>query len=306
VKALNKLRQADSGTVEFDRGLALDVAMRAVDEAGHYAELEAALAEASEEGAPALVLLRAATREAHADRREVAFRSLGLVFAPDEIYRCHATLEGGDDRRKANALEWLERTLGHALFRRLRPVLEDGATPRPSDELGDTAAVERLVSDPSPWVAAVARRAHAGPTDEGGTTLDVVAKAFLLQKIDLLEGARSSHIGLLAGIAEEVEADPGDDLVMAGEPNDALYVVVRGSAELTGMGDQKLTAEEGTAFGTWSLIDASPSVVGARALEHTRLLRITRSDFQELLSDHPELATGMLQALANRLRSLVA
>jgi len=47
-------------------------------------------------------------------------------------------------------------------------------------------------------------------------------------------------------------------------------------------------------------------VVGARAAEPTSLLRITRSDFQDLLADQPELAMGMLQGLARRLRSLVA
>jgi CRP-like cAMP-binding protein len=135
--------------------------------------------------------------------------------------------------------------------------------------------------------------------------LDVIGKAFLLQKVDLLEGARSTHLGLLAGIAEEVESGAGEVLVRAGEPNDALYVIVRGSAELSGVGDHTMTAGDGTAFGTWSLIDSAPSVVGARTVEPTRLLRITRSDFQELLSDHPELATGILQALARRLRSLV-
>ena len=136
--------------------------------------------------------------------------------------------------------------------------------------------------------------------------MDVIGKAFLLQKVDLLEGARSAHLGLLASIAEEVEAEAGEVLVRTGEPNDALYVIVRGSVELSGVGNQTLTAGDGTAFGTWSLIDSAPSVVGARALEPTRVLRITRADFQELLSDHPELATGMLQALARRLRSLVA
>jgi CRP-like cAMP-binding protein len=75
---------------------------------------------------------------------------------------------------------------------------------------------------------------------------------------------------------------------------------------LRGVGDHTLHAGDGTAFGTWALIDSAPSIVGARALERTRLLRITRSDFQELVGDHPELATGMLQALASRLRSLVA
>ena len=136
--------------------------------------------------------------------------------------------------------------------------------------------------------------------------MNLIEKVFLRQKVDLLQGARSSHLGLLATIAEEVAAEPGEVLLRAGEFNDSLYVIVRGAVELSGVGDQKLTSRENTPFGTWSLIDSDPSVVGARAVEPTRLIRITRGDFQELLADHPELATGILQGLARRVRSLVA
>ncbi len=302
VKALSKLRVSEAEGLEFEQGFAVALAAQMAQDAERYGGLAAAAA--GEEGEPALALLAAAAAEARADRREVAFRALGLVFPPGDVYRCHGTLEGADDRRKANALEWLERTLGHALFARLQPVLEVAPSGGASAARG--APLDGFAADADPWISTLVEHARSGVPLGGDDTLDLIAKTFLLQKVDLLEGARSSHLALLAGIAEEVEADPGEELVQAGEPNDALYIIVRGSAELSGVGDQRLTAGEGTAFGTWSLIDSAPSIVGARLLEHTRLLRITRSDFQELLSDHPELAAGMLQALARRLRSLVA
>jgi CRP/FNR family transcriptional regulator len=90
-----------------------------------------------------------------------------------------------------------------------------------------------------------------------------------------------------------------------GEPTDALYVVVKGAVELTGMGGT-LLASDGTAFGTWALIDHAPSVVEARVRDASRLLRITRDDFQDLVADHPELAIGMLQGLARRMRTIVS
>jgi AAA family ATP:ADP antiporter len=302
VKALSKLRARPDTELVFESARSIRAAEEMVEDAERYLTLAAELEREGAPGDAPAVLLRAAAWDAWMDRREVVFRLLGLVFPQDEVYRSHGTLGGADDRKKANALEWLERTLGHALFRRVLPVLDGAPT------IGDrgrvaVAPVERFVSDPDRWIAELAERTAQR---QGGDSMDVIGKAFLLQKVDLLEGARSAHLGLLASIAEEMEAEAGEVLVRAGEPNDALYVIVRGSVELSGVGDQTLTAGDGTAFGTWSLIDAAPSVVGARALEPTRVLRITRGDFQELLSDHPELATGMLQALARRLRSLVA
>ncbi len=135
--------------------------------------------------------------------------------------------------------------------------------------------------------------------------MDLIEKVFLLQKVDLLQGARSSHLGLLASIAEVFDVEAGEVLIEAGKSSDSLYVIVRGAVELSGVGDQKHVAREDTPFGTWSLIDSDPSVVGARTLEPTRLMCITRTDFHELLADHPELATGILQGLARRVRSLV-
>ncbi|NIU78656.1 MAG: Crp/Fnr family transcriptional regulator, partial [Gammaproteobacteria bacterium] len=53
-----------------------------------------------------------------------------------------------------------------------------------------------------------------------------------------------------------------------------------------------------------ALIDGAPSLVDATVTERSRLLRITRSEFYDLLADHPELALGLLQGLARRFRRI--
>jgi CRP-like cAMP-binding protein len=96
----------------------------------------------------------------------------------------------------------------------------------------------------------------------------------------------------------------GRELIAAGEATAAMYVVTRGEVVLEGSGEHLRVGPE-DAFGTWALIDEQPSPLAARTTVPSRLLRITRSDFHDLLADHSELAIGMLQALARRMRSLV-
>ena len=136
--------------------------------------------------------------------------------------------------------------------------------------------------------------------------MNLIEKVFLLQRVDLLEDARSSDLALLASIATETRVDLGTVLLRQGEPADALYVVIRGRIELRRSGETVLAAGDGTPFGTWSLIDDAPSFIEAIALEPSHLLCITRDDFYDLLADHRELVRGLLQGLARRVRNLVA
>ena len=135
--------------------------------------------------------------------------------------------------------------------------------------------------------------------------MDLIEKVFLLQNVDLLRGARSAQLALLGSIAQVVDADGGKLLIRRGEPTDALYVVIRGEVELQGVGEQTLRVTDGSPFGTWALIDEDPSLVEARTVRPTKLLRIQRRDFYDLLSDHPELGLDLLQGLARRVRTLV-
>lgn len=310
LKALNKLRNRMEEELEFPPEAVLSIARREVDAARQLARIHGALARIGASG-PGIELLKRAVEESWEDRREACFRLLGLVYPPDAIYRTYVAVTRGDERSRTNALEWLEDAVGRGVFARIGPIL-DGRGPEEDEPSLPTltALLEELRQDDERWLALLAtwnqnRRTQERPMP-GRADMDLIEKVFLLQNVDLLQEARSSHLALLASIAEEVELDAGEELFRRGEPNDSLYVVIRGEIELRGMGDQVLTARENTPFGTWALIDSDPSVVGARAEATSRLLRITRTEFQELMSDHPELAVGMLQGLARRFRSLVA
>jgi CRP-like cAMP-binding protein len=163
-----------------------------------------------------------------------------------------------------------------------------------------------LEQDGDSWIARLARAVgdasdHPNDTD----TMELIEKVFLLQRVDLLQGARGSHLALLASIAEEVEVPSGHVLIAAGEPTAAMYIVTRGAVTLHGVGDHIQLGPE-QAFGTWALIDENPSPIEAVASEPTRLLRITRLDLHDLIADHSELAVALLQGLARRMRNLVA
>jgi ATP/ADP translocase len=305
IKALSRLR-AHNPDLVFDPTLVRAVMRREVDAAERYAKARAVLARAAAEGG-VVALARGALADAWRERREGAFRCLGLMYPPDDIYRCYLAVTGSTASR-ANALEWLEQTAGHSLFRELEPIL----TREPGDAAPagrPAAALTALQHDGDAWVAACTAAAahhlgwaHTQPENAG---MDLVETVFLLQRVDLLKDARGSHLALLAGIAEDVAIDRDEVIIREGEPTDALHVVTRGSVELRGMGGE-ITVGEGGAFGTWALIDEVPSPIEAVAIEPAHLLRIRREEFHDLVADHPELAIGLLQGLARRIRTLVA
>ncbi len=353
LKALNKLR-ADHPELDFDPEAVLSVLEREVDAAAQYAATRRALAAAQarsagegrlsvagEERSPRRVLDEA-LRSAWEERRESVFRSLGLAYSPDGMYRCYLALVAGGSRARANALEWLEHTIGHRRFLQLNPVLEtDDRERRGREPTEPRRLLTRLWSDNDRWLARLglwtcaelrppwlpealeeyrapdrslrelADRLRARLQGEefhpgSDAEMDLLEKVFLLQNVDLLRGARSADLAVLASIADVVEAEADRKLIEKGEPTEALYIVIDGAVELRGVGEGSLVASDGTPFGTWALIDQEPSLISARTLQPTRLLCISRRDFHDLLADHAEMALELLQGLARRVRTLVA
>jgi ATP:ADP antiporter, AAA family len=304
LKALGKLRAQDNGLI-FDPSLVLEVAAREVEAADRYACARTRLKEEPQRSDRARTLLGVALTEAWLERREGLFRCIGLLHPPHEVYRTWLATSSGERSRRANALEWLETTLGHETYRQFASLLEPMTPPAPRPR-HQVLGVSDLRTDGDAWVARLARVVAAWePESEDHETMELIEKVFLLQRVDLLQGARGAHLALLASIAEEVEVPAGRVLIAAGEPPAAMYVVTRGSVTLQGVGQHmKLGPEE--AFGTWALIDEDPSPIEAVADQPSRLLRITRLDLHDLIADHSELAVALLQGLARRMRNLVA
>jgi CRP-like cAMP-binding protein len=135
--------------------------------------------------------------------------------------------------------------------------------------------------------------------------LSIVEKVILLQNIDVFSEVPTEQLASLAAIAEEVEFIKGDIIYKENDPSDALYLVLEGKVHLR-RGDQEISvAEKEEAFGTWALFDEEPRVVTATVVEDSRLLRVDREDFIDLLADHVQIAQGVIKIVVKRLRNLV-
>jgi ATP/ADP translocase/CRP-like cAMP-binding protein/HEAT repeat protein len=340
LKALNKLRVHDA-RLAFEAGAVVTSLEREIEANRRFARASASV-EGLEGSGPGLELLERSLYEAWLAGRQRIFRHLGLLHPPDGMYRAYMAIQGGDRAARATALEWLEQTLGHALFVRLGPAIREGARAREAggevrEVLADLMAGDEAwlascaawtaVEFGAPWAREELQRAQASANEElsllaehallrldaqergsqpRSSEMNLIEKVFLLHQVDLLHDARAEDLALLASIAEEIDVKAGTVLIRQDEPTDALYVVIRGAVELRRAGEQVLTAQDGTPFGTWALIDEAPSLVGATAAKDTQLLRITREDFYDLLAEHNELVRGLLKGLARRVRTLVA
>jgi CRP-like cAMP-binding protein len=135
--------------------------------------------------------------------------------------------------------------------------------------------------------------------------LSVIEKVIFLQHVDVFAEVPTEQLAYLAAIAEEITVVSGDEVFHEHEHADALYLVIEGSVRLHRNGDEIMTAGPRQAFGAWALFDEEPRVATASATEETRMLRMEREDFYEILADHVQVTQGVLKTMVKRLRGLV-
>ena len=135
--------------------------------------------------------------------------------------------------------------------------------------------------------------------------LNIVEKVIALEGVDLLKNLNPDQLARIASIAREVPAEPGEAVVEPDKPLEALFVILDGAVEVSRLGEVLHVARQNEVLGSWALFDEEPLPVLARAVEPTRLLRINREDFYDLLSDHSEITASIFQSLVKRFRKLV-
>jgi CRP-like cAMP-binding protein len=127
--------------------------------------------------------------------------------------------------------------------------------------------------------------------------LNIVEKVIALEAVELLKNLTPEQLSRIATIAREVKHPPGKTILDPKQPLDALFVIVDGSVEHT--------AGQNEVLGAWALFDDEPMPVTAKTVEDTRLLRIGRDDFFDLLSDNVEITAAIFSTLVKRFRKLV-
>ncbi len=136
--------------------------------------------------------------------------------------------------------------------------------------------------------------------------LNIVEKVITLEAVELLGNLTPEQLARIGTIAHEVKFPPGKTVIEPAKPADGLYVIVDGAVELTRNGEQLHVARQNDVLGAWALFDESdPLPVTATTVDDTRLLRIGRDDFYDLLADNSEITSAIFSTLVKRFRKLV-
>jgi CRP-like cAMP-binding protein len=136
--------------------------------------------------------------------------------------------------------------------------------------------------------------------------LNLVEKVIALEGVDLLAGLTPEQVASVAMVATEVHFPSNRIVLDENGPVDALYVVVDGSIELRRHEEVLDTAGTNAVLGAWALFDEDdPLTLTARTLEESRLLRIGRDDFYDLLADNSDITSAVFSTLVKRFRKLV-
>ncbi len=135
--------------------------------------------------------------------------------------------------------------------------------------------------------------------------LTIVEKVLFLQEVDIFSYTPTEDIAHIATITDEVGYPENQLIFKEGDISNSMYLVIEGEVQLLRDGISVMVAGPKDVFGTWALFDDEPRVVTASTVSDTRLLRIDKDDFYELLAEHVQITQSVLKTVVKRLRSLI-
>jgi CRP-like cAMP-binding protein len=127
----------------------------------------------------------------------------------------------------------------------------------------------------------------------------------LLRRVPLFAGVEPSKLKLLAFTSDRMSFEAGQTLFERGDPGDAAYVVLNGSAEVlvNRAGSQIKVAdlEKNAIVGEIAILCDVPRTATVRAQDRLETLRISKDQFLRLLAEFPDMAIEIMRVLADRL-----
>jgi CRP-like cAMP-binding protein len=130
----------------------------------------------------------------------------------------------------------------------------------------------------------------------------------LLRSVSIFSDLDGASVAALERLADVREYPEGAVVVSQDDPGDSLFVLVTGRVKVVLYGDSgreiilSIFKSPGDFFGEMSLLDNQPRSATVMAAERSRLLVLSRRDFQAHIEAHPRTALRVLTELSRRLR----
>ena len=127
------------------------------------------------------------------------------------------------------------------------------------------------------------------------------SKIDLIKRVPLFSAASRHELEEIASIADEIDLPEGKALITEGDTGREFFVLVEGNADVRRKRRKIGTLGPGDFFGEIALISKTPRNATITTTSRARALVITDRQFRQLLDHSPQIAVGVLTALAERL-----
>jgi CRP-like cAMP-binding protein len=124
-----------------------------------------------------------------------------------------------------------------------------------------------------------------------------------LEAMPLFAGVTRHDLENILKIGELRSYEPGQTIVERGEPGDAMYIVLRGVAQVD-VGGRFHELKPGEFFGEMALVAGRKRMATVKAANRVDALRIGSEEFQGFLLHQPRVAIAMMKGLVERLREV--
>src|SRR5262245_56677783 len=128
-----------------------------------------------------------------------------------------------------------------------------------------------------------------------------------LKNVKLFAELSPESLAKLGSCLKVVDFPPSEVIVREGAPGVSMYLIKSGLVEVrkkdpvTGIDFLVAQLSEGAAVGEMSLLTGKPRTATVTTVQPTAVFTLTRADFRNLLTHHPEISLGLARILAERL-----
>jgi ATP/ADP translocase/HEAT repeat protein len=245
---------------------------------------------------------------------------LSFVFDANSVMQVCEVLRTGHGTQLSYALEIIDTQLPVDWKQMVMPLLEDHSLQERSERFSalfpqpkQTPAerLRKIIENKNLpfWVRACAvyETVHLALDNQIGddTMLSTVEKVLILKTVNIFSQTPDNVLADVADLLEEVDVSENETIFKQGDVGDCLYVILDGKVRVHD-GERLLNYLGGRdVFGEMALLDPEPRLASVTAVEPTRLFRLEQAPFYELLSERPEVATGIIRVLTGHLRNRV-
>src|SRR5678816_1295912 len=136
---------------------------------------------------------------------------------------------------------------------------------------------------------------------------DSVQLVQFLKNVKLFSEMSPDSLAKLASRLKTADFPASEVIVREGAPGVSMYIIKSGLVEIrkkdpaTGIDFLVAQLSEGAAVGEMSLLTGKPRSATVTTVQPTVVFTLTRADFRNLLTQHPEISLGLARILAERL-----